>query len=50
MNGPIGRTKVFWATNGFGFTRCKDEFVKLNIRDENKKRILRDNAVTVFKL
>ncbi len=50
MNGPIGRAKVFWATNGFGFTRCKDEFVKLNLKDENKKRILRDNAVAVFKL
>ena len=29
MNGPIGRAKVFWATNGFGFTRCKDEFVEM---------------------
>jgi len=50
MNGPIGRTKVFWATNGFGFTRCKKEFVEMPLKDENKKRILRDNAVNVFKL
>jgi predicted TIM-barrel fold metal-dependent hydrolase len=50
MNGPIGRTKVFWATNGFGFTRCKKEFVEMPLKDDNKKRILRDNAVSVLKV
>ncbi len=50
MNGPIGKTKVLWGTNGFGLTRCKQEFVALPIKDDNKKRILRDNAVQLFKL
>jgi predicted TIM-barrel fold metal-dependent hydrolase len=50
MNGPIGRTKVVWGTNGFGLTRCKKEFVELAIRDDNKKKILRDNAISIFKL
>jgi hypothetical protein len=50
MNGPIGRTKVVWGTNGFGLTRCKKEFVELPIRDDNKERILRDNAIEIFKL
>lgn len=50
MDGPIGRTKVFWATNGFGLTRCKKEFLDLPIKDENKTRILRENAIRVFKL
>ena len=50
MNGPIGRAKVVWGTNGFGLTRCKKEFVELPIRDENKTRILRDNAINIFKL
>jgi predicted TIM-barrel fold metal-dependent hydrolase len=45
-----GRDKVLWATNGFGLTRCKTEFLELPIKDENKKKILRENALKVFKL
>ena len=50
MDGPRGRDKVLWASNGFGLTRCKKEFVELPIRDENKRKILRENAMKVFKL
>ena len=49
MNGR-GRDKVLWATNGFGLTRCKTEFLELPIKDDNKKKILRENALKVFKL
>jgi predicted TIM-barrel fold metal-dependent hydrolase len=49
MNGR-GQNKVMWATNGFGLTRCKKEFLELPLKDEVKKKILRDNAVRVFKL
>ena len=45
-----GRDKVMWATNGLGLTRCLKEFMELPIRDDNKKKILRDNALKVFKL
>lgn len=45
-----GRSKVFWATNGLGFTRCKKEFLELPLRDATKKAVLRDNALRVFKL
>lgn len=45
-----GRYKVMWATNGFGLTRCKKEFLDLPLREEPKKAILWDNAVKVFKL
>lgn len=45
-----GRDKVLWATNGFGLTRCKNEFLELPIRDETKKKVLRENAIKVFKL
>lgn len=45
-----GRDKVLWATNGFGATRCKKEFLELPIRDEAKRKILRENAIKVFKL
>ena len=45
-----GQDKVLWATNGFGMTRCKKEFLELPIRDETKKKVLRENALKVFKL
>ena len=45
-----GQDKVFWATNGFGLTRCKKEFLELAISDKAKKKILRDNALKIFNL
>ena len=45
-----GRDKVLWATNGFGLTRCKKEFLELPLKDETKKKVLRENAIKVFKL
>ena len=50
MDGGVGREKVLWATNGFGLTRCKKEFLELPIRDDTKRKVLRDNAIKVFKL
>jgi predicted TIM-barrel fold metal-dependent hydrolase len=45
-----GRDKVMWGTNSWGLKRCKQEFMELPIRGECKKKILRDNAIRVFKL
>ncbi len=45
-----GRGKVMWATNGLGLTRCKKEFLELPISDETKSKVLRENAIKVFKL
>ena len=45
-----GRDKVMWASNGFGLTRCKKEFLELPISDETKRKVLRENAIKVFKL
>jgi hypothetical protein len=42
--------KVMWATNGMGLTRCKQQFIELPISDETKRRVLRENAIEVFKL
>lgn len=44
------RDKVLWATNGMGLTRCKEEFLDLPIREETKRRVLRENALDVFDL
>ena len=45
-----GREKVMWGTNSWGLRRFKEEFLELPIRDECKGKILRDNAIKVFKL
>lgn len=45
-----GQDKVMWATNGYGFVRCKKEFLELSLKDETKRKVLRDNALKVFKL
>ncbi len=49
MDGRL-RHKIMWATNGFGMTRCKKEFLELPIREETKRAVLWENAVKVFKL
>lgn len=50
MDSGRGRHKVLWATNGFGLTRCKKEFLELPIKEETKKMVLYENALKVFKI
>ena len=45
-----GRDKVMWGTNSWGLKRCKEEFLELDLREECKKKIPRENAIRVFKL
>ncbi|MFC1860931.1 amidohydrolase family protein [Chloroflexota bacterium] len=45
-----GRDKVMWGTNALSLKRCKEEFLELPIRDESRKKVLRDNAIKVFNL
>lgn len=44
------RHKVLWGTNGLGLTRCKEGILDLDISDETKRAVLRDNAVELFDL
>jgi len=50
MDSARGQGKVLWASNGLGLTRCKKEFLELPIKDETKKKVLRENALKAFKL
>jgi len=50
MNGGRGRDKVLFGTNGLGLKRCKEEFMALDIRDDTKSMVLRDNAIRFLKL
>ena len=45
-----GRNKVLFGTNGFGLKRCKDQFMEMSLKDETKQKVLRDNALKIFKL
>ncbi|MFC1924001.1 amidohydrolase family protein [Chloroflexota bacterium] len=50
VDSPRGRDKVMSGSHGFGMTRFKKEFLELPVSDETKKKVLRDNAIKVFKL
>ena len=45
-----GQDKVLFGTNAFGFKRCKQQLLELPLKDEAKQKILRENAVRVYKL
>lgn len=45
-----GRGKVLFGTNAFGLKRCKDMFLEMALKDETKQKVLRQNAVRLFKL
>lgn len=45
-----GQDKTTFGTNKLGLKLCKDQFMELKIRDDTKKKVLRDNAVKIFKL
>jgi len=45
-----GRRKVLFGTNGIGFKEVKDDFLKLGLREETNKAVLRENAIRVYKL
>lgn len=44
------RDKVLFGTNGLGFKLTYDQFMELPLKDETKRKVLRENAVKVFKL
>ncbi len=45
-----GRDKVLFGTNAFGLKRCKQQLLEMQIKDETKQKVLRDNAIKVFNL
>ena len=45
-----GRKKCLFGTNGLGLARCKDMLMEMELKDETKQAVLRDNALRVFNL
>ena len=45
-----GRDKVLLGTNGFGMGRFKEGFLKLPLKEKARAKVLRENALNVFRL
>jgi len=45
-----GQDKVLFGTNGFGLKRCKQQLLEMSLKEDTKRKVLRDNAVKVFQL
>lgn len=45
-----GQDKILFGTNGFGMKRCKEEFLNLTLPEQAKVKVLRQNALKVFRL
>lgn len=45
-----GRNKTLFGTNNMGMKLYKDQFMALPIKDETKVKVLRENAVKLYKL
>jgi predicted TIM-barrel fold metal-dependent hydrolase len=50
MDSARGRDKVLFGTNGLGLRRCKQEFLELDISDDTKRMVGRENVVRFLKL
>jgi predicted TIM-barrel fold metal-dependent hydrolase len=50
MDSSRGRHKVLFGTNGLGLAKCIEQFRAMDIKEETKQRVLRDNAVEFLAL
>ncbi len=50
MDSSRGRNKVLFGTNGLGLAKCIEQFRAMDIKEETKSRVLRDNAVEFLRL
>jgi predicted TIM-barrel fold metal-dependent hydrolase len=50
INSRMGQDRCLWGTNGLPWKESLDQVEGLGLRPEAKKRLLRDNAVELFKL
>ena len=50
MNSWRGEDKVLFGSNGLGLKICKEQFLELPLTEERKSKIIRENAIKLFKL
>ncbi|MFQ5826726.1 MAG: amidohydrolase family protein [Dehalococcoidia bacterium] len=50
MDSWRGEDKVMFGSNSLGLKACKEQFMELEMNEERKRKVLRENAVKLFKL
>ncbi|MBI3076790.1 MAG: amidohydrolase [Deltaproteobacteria bacterium] len=50
INSRMGQDRCLWGTNGLPWKESLDQVEQIGLRDEAKRKLLRDNALQVFKL
>ena len=50
MNSGRGRSKVLFGTNGLDLETCVTQFRAMDLKDETKRAVLRDNAIEFLRL
>jgi len=50
MDSVRGRDKIMFGTNGLGLKVTKEQFMALDIKDETKVKVLRENAIEFLNL
>lgn len=50
MGSRLGQDRVLWGTNGLSWKEHRQQFDALELRPEARRKILRDNAIELFKL
>jgi hypothetical protein len=50
MNSRMGMDRCVWGTNGLPWKASLDQIEEIGLKDEVKRKVLRDNAVRLFAL
>ena len=50
INSRMGQDRCLWGTNGLPWKESLDQVESLGLKEETKKKLLRDNAIQLFKL
>ncbi|PIU57391.1 MAG: hypothetical protein COS88_01240 [Chloroflexi bacterium CG07_land_8_20_14_0_80_51_10] len=50
VNSRLGAERCIWGTNMLPWKECLQQIDALGLREENKNRLIRENAIELFKL
>jgi predicted TIM-barrel fold metal-dependent hydrolase len=50
INSRLGRDRSIWGTNGLPWKETLDQLDELGLKEEVKRKLLRENAISLFKL
>ena len=50
INSRLGRERCLWGTNGLSWSESLRQLDELNLKPEVKQRLIRDNALELFKI